>query len=611
MHGDLQPGNILITAQSELRLVDYDGMAVPGMIGELSPEVGMPPYQHPRRNADTRLVPSVDNFSALMIYVALRALAATPELWRRHVTDRSSDKLLFHEQDVAAGRDSLLFRELQSLGDAEIAGLAAELLAFAAGPLENVPTLDQIIQIQQSHRAERRLATTEEIQQLLRDSAIDRARLAAAWHRMQELGADPASDLLAAEVLPHLAYQQTIARLEDLFAKAPQSPTFVHDQQLIAAWESDAVESAPANAAAWSKSHQAAEQRLALHEGLWRLTRAGGATVASEQEIIALARRLPPSYDPRLLERLQLAEHRLNSLTQLRAALRPPGSDLSIAIAWRAAERYGAQSFVGQADCERIDLALARVPLLRALSEQISDSLPPEEIDRRLLRLWNEPLLHDCADARLWRSRYQAALLRNIPHGSGPSAHRIDEDIRQALILANGRSRPAEPRENRWLLRYQTLIEATGGGNLRQAAENFNLSLARLACQQTPSTETAMTGLVQRQILPGIQRALSKSRADAVTKLEAERWRIHWDWPPVGWLDACLVAICQAPAGTESPADDACLWVTRVPAGDQPTGRITVNVPTKWQGAYVVIWAEVDLGYKSFVVPPVNLGRIQ
>ncbi|MCU0979473.1 MAG: AarF/UbiB family protein, partial [Pirellulaceae bacterium] len=81
VHGDLQHGNVMVSPEGHFRLVDYDCMCVPSLIGRRNLETGLPPYQHPGRNADTLLFPGLDNFSALYIYVALRALAAAPYLW--------------------------------------------------------------------------------------------------------------------------------------------------------------------------------------------------------------------------------------------------------------------------------------------------------------------------------------------------------------------------------------------------------------------------------------------------------------------------------------------------------------------------------------------------
>ena len=53
VHGDLQHGNVMVTPNGELKLVDYDCMCVPALIGQLNPELGVEPYQHPKRDANT------------------------------------------------------------------------------------------------------------------------------------------------------------------------------------------------------------------------------------------------------------------------------------------------------------------------------------------------------------------------------------------------------------------------------------------------------------------------------------------------------------------------------------------------------------------------------
>ncbi len=78
-HGDLQHENIIVS-KGELRLVDYDGFFVPSLSSKIAIELGHPHYQHPlRRNSDFNL--SIDNFSALVIYISLKALSIDISLW--------------------------------------------------------------------------------------------------------------------------------------------------------------------------------------------------------------------------------------------------------------------------------------------------------------------------------------------------------------------------------------------------------------------------------------------------------------------------------------------------------------------------------------------------
>ncbi|MEZ0579855.1 protein kinase [Nocardioides sp. MH1] len=82
-HGDLQCGNVLVDNE-DLRLVDLDGMFIPGMSPAMAPsELGHPHFQHPRRGP-AHWGPDIDAFSLVVGYLSLRALSADPGLWRFH-----------------------------------------------------------------------------------------------------------------------------------------------------------------------------------------------------------------------------------------------------------------------------------------------------------------------------------------------------------------------------------------------------------------------------------------------------------------------------------------------------------------------------------------------
>lgn len=123
-HGDLQHGNIIVE-RGRLRLVDLDGMFAPALEGRVSSEVGHQHYQHPARAAHFFSL-AVDNFSALVIYLSLIALAERPSLWVEH----HDENLIFRRADFLEPESSALFRQVRELGG-ECATLA-ELLAVAA-----------------------------------------------------------------------------------------------------------------------------------------------------------------------------------------------------------------------------------------------------------------------------------------------------------------------------------------------------------------------------------------------------------------------------------------------------------------------------------------------
>ena len=78
-HCDLQHGNMLFVPSGmgsslAVKLIDYDGMCVPSLVGTKSGEVGHPAYQHPERLRTGAYDQEVDRFSLLSIATALRCL---------------------------------------------------------------------------------------------------------------------------------------------------------------------------------------------------------------------------------------------------------------------------------------------------------------------------------------------------------------------------------------------------------------------------------------------------------------------------------------------------------------------------------------------------------
>jgi hypothetical protein len=123
-HGDLSGNNIMVRDDGSLALIDYDGMYTPALATIPSNEAGAPEYQHPTTQDKRQYGPEMDRFSALLIYVVLRALQERPSLWRAHseysgdgVDNLVSDRMLFTAEDLRAPVSSPLFRELTTLRD--------------------------------------------------------------------------------------------------------------------------------------------------------------------------------------------------------------------------------------------------------------------------------------------------------------------------------------------------------------------------------------------------------------------------------------------------------------------------------------------------------------
>ncbi len=109
-HGDLKPDNILVRQDGSLVLVDYDGMFVPSMKGELAREVGSPDYRHPSRT-DKDFNERIDDFSIAVIALSLKAISLKPELRGTSTTDT----LLFTERDFCDPSSSVMLKEILAL----------------------------------------------------------------------------------------------------------------------------------------------------------------------------------------------------------------------------------------------------------------------------------------------------------------------------------------------------------------------------------------------------------------------------------------------------------------------------------------------------------------
>jgi hypothetical protein len=138
-HGDLQHGNVIVE-HGQLRLIDHDGIYVPAMSGWSASEVGHQHYQHPHRTAQ-QFDASLDNFSALVIYLSLLSLAERPTLWQEY----HDENLLFTKADFQDPSASTLFTKIREIGS-EHTRLADILANAASGPPNAVPCLLELVQ---------------------------------------------------------------------------------------------------------------------------------------------------------------------------------------------------------------------------------------------------------------------------------------------------------------------------------------------------------------------------------------------------------------------------------------------------------------------------------
>ena len=140
-HGDYQHGNIMVTTKDELRLVDYDGMYCPAFGKGRSPELGHANFQHPRRLPE-HYDDSIDNFSAIVIYMSLLALAEEPELWKDFYT---VDNLLLTSGDYKNPQNSKVLARLEANKSPVVKQLATLVRTCCMRSVQDVPWFEDAV----------------------------------------------------------------------------------------------------------------------------------------------------------------------------------------------------------------------------------------------------------------------------------------------------------------------------------------------------------------------------------------------------------------------------------------------------------------------------------
>lgn len=114
-HGDLQHGNILVSPDHKLYLVDYDSFYCSNLKGESDTVTGLPDYQHPSRKNNKYVSEKLDYFSELIIYLSILAIADNPSLVDKYqVAD--ADRMLFSKDDFVDITNSQIYKDIRSLG---------------------------------------------------------------------------------------------------------------------------------------------------------------------------------------------------------------------------------------------------------------------------------------------------------------------------------------------------------------------------------------------------------------------------------------------------------------------------------------------------------------
>ncbi len=444
-HGDFQHGNILVV-KGRLKLVDYDGMCVPALRGAEQVERGLDGYQH-RLRKDQKLGPHLDHFSAWIILLSLRAIAADPGLHdkykKRPQDTEPHENLLFVVEDLHPdnAKKAPIWTDLKNSRDPEVREWAGNLCECLDKPFDQIPPfvmdpcrpLRAAIAIrppdwEQIARLSKPLTKIpedcRELVQASRKRVECRDRLKAALDK---------GDAKAIAAAYDPALLDDWADCKDLVRCAKQAGKY---QQLLA---------------------EVAEAAKNIGDGRafvsrWKAAAADLAGVADAKRYQKLA--------DEWSARIRAAEYYIAVLN------RRGVSERQIADAWKEVEAHAPpHPDVTAAQQERGKLALRRVTLLGRLG---SIGTASEDADRQLKALWVPDLFDGCADdvVSTIRKRIDAALQRldALTHLKSAIAA-ADKNGDEAAITSAAGKLPADypdakTKERIQLARDRQLLEA-------------------------------------------------------------------------------------------------------------------------------------------------------
>jgi len=141
-HGDFQTGNLMVSdGGATVQLIDYDGMFVEEIRSLGSSELGHVNFQHPKRKITNPFEPTLDRFSLISLWVALKALREDSSLW--DTTNSEVDAIVFRANDFTDPGASPAFALLSSRKSLAID--AKNFASICASPMEKAPSLADFI----------------------------------------------------------------------------------------------------------------------------------------------------------------------------------------------------------------------------------------------------------------------------------------------------------------------------------------------------------------------------------------------------------------------------------------------------------------------------------
>lgn len=141
-HGDIQTGNLMVSdGGMTVQLIDYDGMFVDEIRGLGSAELGHVNFQHPRRKATNPFSHTLDRFSLILLWLALKALQVEPSIWDK--SNSELDAVIFRASDFVDPESSSILNML--IGIRQLSSCIRNFAAVCTSEMEKTPSLEDFI----------------------------------------------------------------------------------------------------------------------------------------------------------------------------------------------------------------------------------------------------------------------------------------------------------------------------------------------------------------------------------------------------------------------------------------------------------------------------------
>ena len=138
-HGDISNGNVMMSNGS-VKLIDYDGMFVPGLPQGRGSETGHKHFQHPDRGASD-YGPGMDRFSFIALDLSLQAVIEEKALFKRFRD--GGETIVFKANDFADPDNSEIFQLL--LAKPKLKDQVRNFAAICVGDIKTIPTLEDFL----------------------------------------------------------------------------------------------------------------------------------------------------------------------------------------------------------------------------------------------------------------------------------------------------------------------------------------------------------------------------------------------------------------------------------------------------------------------------------